>query len=47
MEVAGRTKMEQIRATGVRSVLLRQLQKQLRELMNYHKLQVRWSVCMT
>jgi Fe-S oxidoreductase len=42
MEIAGRTKMEQIRATGAEIVVApcANCKKQLRELMNYHKLPV-------
>ena len=42
MEVGGRTKMEQIRATGAEIVVApcANCKKQLRELMNYHKLPV-------
>jgi len=42
MEIGGRTKMEQIRATGAEIVVApcANCKKQLRELMNYHKLPV-------
>jgi Fe-S oxidoreductase len=42
MEVGGRTKMEQIRKTGAEIVVApcANCKKQLRELMNYHKLPV-------